>query len=495
VLVKNILQQCSQSTNGEIMSIFKEITKEIQNKSKHIEMIKTVVNFRQIEGLSGGANINDMNVREVSQMLLILRTELNQENKLRLKEANGEMSFMDSDYNYSNASSYDLAPYPLMARFLNTLDKDGEALKPLLEKLRSNSGENLADEIFKEIVPIHQNWVETYLNADPYLKLQLNHVDVEEIESLKNLVKFGMFKSITKSSGYLFIPETYTLPVQSFRSTKHDIANEIFRDYVYEIVMGIELGDGLHIASNGDEFFKVGVNQQDKFIFEKLDTELSINGYSIDFSDTKGNVEKSNEVKTLLHMVFIDSVQTLETKDLVDNDAVMFSMLYLNKKSTNLQNENGERLSCEQSFNILKSLSDDGKNEFNKNFEFSDAARKAIKDFADKIRPDHMVSINHLPMINMLHKIGADKVNTDHLDLWCPISEVNNRSELVKTVSQLVDDYRNQRKETSELLAIAKKLNNEGLLLVESKLHCYGIEPKKFQDDLNKAKKKLLKMK
>lgn len=475
------------------MNIYKEITNEILTKSKFKEKIESRIESSELQySLSCNAETNTQRVQDVLQMLIAMQTELMEENSVRIKQRKGN-SFIDydkyTDTNFARISSCDREPYPLFSRFLNTYDKDGKSLNMLNEKLKTNSGEELADLIFEEIVPIYKKWIKTYDNADPYLKLQLKHVNADEIEAIRRLEDFGLFKSIiTNGNGhdtYLYDPETY-LSNDPERRGRQDIVNQIFREYKYDIPMIVELNDGMYVASNGDEFFKVGVSKDDKFVFEILDTEILINGYMIDFSDTKGNIEKSNEVKTLLHMVFLGSVETLETKDLTDNEAVTFSMLYLHNKSSNLHNECWKHLNYEESINILKSLGDDDKNEFNKNFEFSDSAKTAIKDFADQIRPDQMVSTNHLPMIHMLNKIGADKVNTDHLDLWCIISEVNNRSSTVKTVSGLVDDYRNERKETSDLLAIAKKLGNDGLLLLESKLICCGIEPQKFQKELSK---------
>lgn len=484
------------------MSIFKEITNELLKKTQFKEQIESRIESSSLQySISGMAETNNPRVQDVLQMLIAMQTELMEENSVRIKQRRGN-SFIDydkyTDTNFARISSCDREPYPLFSRFLNTYDKDGKSLNVLLEKLKANSGEELSDIIFKEIVPIYKQWVEIYDNADPYLKLQLNHVNADEIEAIRRVEEFGLFNSIiTNGNGhdtYLYDPETF-VSIDPNRRGRQDIVNQILREYKYDIPLIVELTDGMYIASTGDEFFKVGVGKDDKFVFEILDTEILINGYMIDFSDTKGNTEKSNEVKTLLHMVFIGSVETLETKDLTDNEAVTFSMLYLHNKSSNLHNECWKHLDYDESIHILKSLGEDKKNEFNKNFEFSDSAKTAIKDFADKIRPDQMVSINHLPIINMLHKIGADKVNTDHLDLWCIISEVNNRSPLVKTVNGLVDDYRNDRKETSELLAIAKKLDNDGLLLLESKLICCGIEPQKFQKELSKPEIKARKYK
>ena len=483
------------------MSTIREITNEILKKSKHTEELETrLSNTRLIDSISGQADSSNAKVKESSEMIIALLTELKEENTARqINNMNKVNNFTYLHYNYSELISYNQAPYPMLSRFLNTYDINGEEFKPLLQRIKSNSGEELADIIFSEIVPIHNKWLDTLSNADPYLRLQLNYVPLDEVESVRNLENFGMFKSIisenNRHESYVFDASTYLLPEHHERLSKHDIVNGIFKDYKYEIPMKIDLGDGMHIASNGEEFFKTGINAQDKFVFEKLDKETPINGYMIDFRDTKGNDEKSSDVKTLLHMVFIGSVKTLGTEYMSDEEGVNFSMQYLHQKAKNVYHENFDDLSSEESFRILKSLGDDGKNEFNKNFEFSNTAKKSIQDFADKIRPDHFVYVNYLPIIHMLEKIGFENINADHLDLWCINSDASKHSPLVKTVNGLVDDYRYGRKETSELLATAKTLNNSGLLLLESKLHCCGIDPQNFQKELSKPEIKVKKYK
>jgi len=487
------------------MNTIKKITQLLLNESKFKDSLETnLANLDDYKYSSFYQPLDidvDKHAKDVAEFVLVALTEMNKQDQLHRKQT-GRYKYIDDNAASFNSIMVSIEQSaPLFNAFLNTYDRDGKRLEPVLNALENRKDSTIGDVLFGEMKEIYKEWKDIQYHADKYLKLQLGYVNPITIASIKNLETEGTFKAMMKDTGMyadaIFYPRTfannreYGPDDMNYDST--GIVKTILREYSMSFNGKGELSENMYILSDRKGFMQLGVDNKENLVFKRLTGELLINGIPIDFGNTVNNQEEIGRIGTIIEVATDESFKRHNTNELSKNEAVILSMHYLNELSNQYTNLTRKDMNPEISLEILKQLASNNNNEHNSKFDLSESSKSAINNFAEKVRPDQLKSIDMLPIIRLIKYVGHQNVNSDHIDLWSNDTDSTNHSPTVKTVSSLVKAYMYEQKPKKELLNIAKSLSDYELILVESKLQRHGKDPLKFQNDLKQSEKNTLK--
>lgn len=283
-----------------LLQIMNIVVKQSKFKDFHIQQSK---NKALLEKVAGSFGLGTMRKKEIATFVVIITNELKLYSK-NLTKKDRLTLFADeipNDYTKLNTGNHNHAS--ILVRMLNTYDTHLAAFEPLLKELEAYSGQELTALILPEVKRIHAEWLSIYKSADGYLKLELNDVPPQEVESLRCMVDSGIFDRIfeVKHSSYvedLLNPLFYSL----HRFQKDITTSKLLQRYGKAFDFIIDKSEGLRIISRFNRYYLFGVDEDSHLVCKRLDDEFELHGYTIDFSNSDSDPEKSDSIRLLLEM-------------------------------------------------------------------------------------------------------------------------------------------------------------------------------------------------
>ncbi|MBH4412243.1 hypothetical protein I5R46_06465 [Pseudomonas aeruginosa] len=481
------------------MNTIEETTEVILSRSKFKEdHLKKFSNDVLLEKIAGKADLESPETKKAAKFVLVLINELRARCEFINPDVSAKYWNEEQTYNYASVDNTTYGHTKIFSKFLNTYDVTGESFKPLLERLKNNPDEILSTAIFEEIQKVHKSWSNIYRNADSYLNLRLNHVDTQEIESVKTLVECGLFTRLTNDKlGFManiMKPTCY----EEDRVFHHD--REFKRDDIFTLLcnkysksldFNFHISGDTYLISKDDRYFVIGTDEQRKFIFKEMDDELVIDGYTIDFKDIKNNPEKSESVRVMIEMCLSEVSRKQKTNNMSPREAVIFSIGYLLEHNNQYNGDYLIESTLEDNRHVLQCLASDTVNEHNKGFAFTKDSREQLTSFVKSLREDHLYDGNLRAISHFMHNQPEYKLSEYNHDVYDLVSgvEESNKSKEVKAVNMLVSHYEADLSPMETLLKIAKKFDDYTISLLEKKLKSSGIDIDEFQKDLKTKNK------
>ncbi|OOV98473.1 hypothetical protein MF4836_08985 [Pseudomonas sp. MF4836] len=361
------------------MNTLLEIMKIIINQSKFKEAHKAVArNKVLIKKVSGKAGIDTEKKIEIATFVLILTNEIQLHiNSLIDKQSTNFTPEIKTEYSKLHHSSF-------FVKFLNNYDGAASAFDPLLEKLKSYTGEELTALILPVLEDVHAQWKKVADEADEYLNLTLNYVDKDEVDALKRMVESGIFYDMMNDTvGFrrlIFKPENFNSKNLTQNRDFYEILINRY-EHCFDFLLDANTSNSnsrLKIIAKDDKYYVIGEDDNNKFIFEQLTKEYPISGYLFDFSDLQGDSDKADNLRMMIEMSLDVTSLKHMTASMTPSEAMIFSVEllkdYLNTDFYDLT----IRASAEFNRWFLLELGNGRKFECSSMVEFSDSAKEHI---------------------------------------------------------------------------------------------------------------------
>lgn len=366
-----------------IFEIIQYIVTHSEFKDSHIAISK---NKLLLNNVSGEAGIDTPRKIEIATLAVILTNEIRLQ---ALQEGDCE----SPSYTRINTSSD--SHTTTIVRFLNLYDKEGKAFEPMLEKLKSRSGEKLTVLIIPELVEIHTEWLSIYKAADKYLNLELNYVAPDEVAALKRMVEseifYNMMDDMRGYARYFFQPLAWKTNLENIIYAKGiGLVFKLLMSYEHCLDFKImlpqrESGDDLWLISKDDKYYIFGKTQKTNLIFHQLTSELDLFGYPIDFSSLDGSIDNSENIRILIEMSQDETSLMHRTRSMSPVEAMKHCIdilrAFLNTYLT------GSRENTNATFHreFLMDMGRCEKNAWNSMIDYSQESKQFIIDFVNNL--------------------------------------------------------------------------------------------------------------
>ncbi|MBG5342922.1 hypothetical protein GHU64_06710 [Pseudomonas aeruginosa] len=298
-----------------LLQLMNIIVKQSKFKDFHIQQSK---NKALLDMVSGTFGIGTMRKKEIATFVVIITNELNLYSKHLTKKERLSL-FADeipNDYTKLNTGNHNHAS--IFVRMLNTYDTHSAAFEPLLKELEAYSGQELTAFILPEVKRIHAEWLSIYKRADGYLKLELNDVPPQEVESLRCMVDSGIFDRLFDNTGnyyekklfdpkFINIYREYEKSRRTYAYAKRQgdkamFISSLLKNYGMTLDFNVYLDLYHNIISRFNRYYLIGINEDSQLVFKRLDGDFDLHGYTIDFSNSDSDPEKSESIRLLLEM-------------------------------------------------------------------------------------------------------------------------------------------------------------------------------------------------